>query len=63
MSEKLLQEVKHAIGVSEMSISQMSEDMHGGWNQEHISEMSQVAYSEAPDKEIDDENLAISEEE
>ena len=40
MSEKLLQEVKHAIGVSEMSISQMSEDMHGGWNQEHISEMS-----------------------
>ena len=62
MSEKLLQEVKLAIGVSEMSISQMSEGMHGGWNQEHISERSQLASSEAPDKEID-EQLAISQEE
>ena len=62
MSEKLLQEVKLAIGVSEMSISQMSEGMHGGWNQEHISERSYVASSEIPDKEID-EQLAISEEE
>lgn len=36
--------------------------MHGGWNQEHISERSQLASSEAPDKEID-EQLAISQEE